>query len=137
MPFYYAKTGVSYSIMWPIRRVEEGEIVTRDFYPKRKKFLFFSHFLASQHNLERLSHLRAWFTDSDDVFDAAYNVYMDKLLHPPKYPEIAVPAKQPLKTHYTVFTDVPNVRQHLTSKHFTVISHSHFFLKISVCRNSR
>lgn len=77
-------------------------------------------FLATKHDLERLAHLKAWFNDSDEVFDAAYNVYIDKLLHPPTWPVADVLPLKPLKKQYKVFTDVANVRQHLTSSHFTV-----------------
>ncbi|PRP81878.1 tubulin--tyrosine ligase-like protein 12 [Planoprotostelium fungivorum] len=109
LPFYWADKKISISFMWPSRDVQAGQVLTRNFYLK-----------PTRDDLERKSHLQAWFEQEEELFTASIRLFREKYENYP--PHDPLPNTQSLtttRTHYKVYTDVIGVPENLTlSQHF-------------------
>lgn len=114
-PFMYMPDGtlqsaVSYSLLWPIKDILEGEECTRD-------FLF-----GFGEERERSARLTAWFHTPRDYFEKVYRDFQEKLKNVCVKPDItkAPESISESANHVlTVYTDLPQVLDTLKRPEFT------------------
>jgi hypothetical protein len=72
-----------------------------------------------------MAHLKTWKKDiPNDAFQAALNVLMDKLTHPPKLEIPSGPFPVAPKDTFTVYTDVEKVTEHLQIPNFKLATNT-------------
>ncbi|XP_068163377.1 tubulin--tyrosine ligase-like protein 12 [Antennarius striatus] len=113
-PFYYNEGKLAYSVLWPLRDLQEGDEVTRDYaYGETDPLLRRCRLLPwIPFNLEDISSVTT--EPPDSYYEAILRGNQEQL--PVQVQPHTLPQDKTLK----VYSDLPQVRNHLTHPRFTL-----------------